>query len=326
MIFANKKFFGISESDFIDSPKVAYATLGSVRTIKGNTPVDSTAIDKKLQVALIKCYSEYLERSRMGFNVGLDKKCMVVDMITNVLKPSNHKYYGYNHSVLYGKVDTTGTAAGVNGEMIIKNSFLELIEKNEMFLFWYMKKGNYVIKNSFVRKKISKLGFSSSQIEIFYSDELCTYPTYYVILIDNKKVIATGCGISNSHDKALSKALEEARLLEWQNKNNPNSIYTRMTVEERKQSIVYIELLKKVLPKTSNIERTVLDLKIASWIESVEVMLIAKNNLVVKCISKDIFNCLPTIENLKKSKNKKIWKIYGCDYSQIENCTPCILL
>lgn len=49
MIFLDANTFGIERGLFLNEPKIAYAIFSSLKTDKGNTPADSTAIDITLQ-------------------------------------------------------------------------------------------------------------------------------------------------------------------------------------------------------------------------------------------------------------------------------------
>ena len=330
MIFADKRNFGIVTNDFLNSYKIAYATFGSILTAKGNTPPDSTAIDQNTSIALIKCYHEYLERSQIGLNIQNNKECIAINYIDNSLYQSNLNNYGYGYSMLYGNVDTTGTGAGLNSKQLIHLSILELLEKNEMLLFWFLKKGMYIIKDMFIKNKITKLGFSSKQIEIFYIKELSNFPTYFVILIDNNRVIASGCGIADTDKQALTKALEEARLLEWQNKNNSNSSLVKLSANEHKLFIQHINNLINYMPHKQFNNTISEELQIATWIKSLEFRVIniggAHSSVIIKCISKELFNCLPKLNNLKLSINKEICKVYNLNYELLKEYPECILL
>lgn len=330
MIFADKRNFGIVTSDFLNSYKVAYATFGSILTSEGNTPPDSTAIDKNTGIALMKCYHEYLERSQIGLNIQNNKECIAINFIDNLLIQSKLNNYGYGYSTLYGNVDTTGTGAGLSSEKLIHLSILEVLEKNEMFLFWFLKKGIYIVKNISIEDKITKIGFLSRRIEIFCTKELSNFPTYFVILIDNNRIIASGCGIANTDEKALNKALEEARLLEWQHKNNPNSSLVKLSINEHKSFIAHINNLIIYMDHKQFSNNKIEKLQIARWIKSLEFRVInigySHSSVIIKCISKELFNCLPRFSNLTPSINKEICKIYNFNYELLKEYPECILL
>ena len=227
-------------------------------------------------------------------------------------------------------IDTSGTASGLKSKDIVDNAVLEIIEKNEMLLFWYLKKGYYINKTELLMKMINNIGFSSEQIEIFYSRELTNNHVFIVILISQGKIVASGAGINKDSLKSLKKALLEARLLEWLNKNNPLSTMSKLDEKEQQNTINYVELLKQDLPH-KDFKRTVEKHTVfEEWIKSMDVHVLNKRNnntsLTIKCISKDLYNCLPLKKNIKDDLNKKIATIYGLEKYVLENTPDCILL
>ena len=62
MIFAKKNDYGVTEDVFLNRQHISYANLCEVKTPLGLTIGNATAIDKRKQICLKKCFSEYLER------------------------------------------------------------------------------------------------------------------------------------------------------------------------------------------------------------------------------------------------------------------------
>lgn len=328
MIFSNNNF-GIVSNDFLNRKYISYANLGSIVTNLGNTPIDSTAIDETKEISFLKCYHEHLERKQIGFQVGLSQKINVLNYIDKNIYSIDKSDFGYGYSDMFGKVDTTGTASGLKSQEIIEVAILELIEKNEMLLFWYLQKGEYVKKDTFIKKIISDMGFSSDRVEIFTCQEISNYFVFFVVLIDQNTVIASGAGISNNQINALKKALSEARLLEWQNKNNKMSSLYMMDLSEKEKVINYLDNLIKVLPIKEIRNNKVHSLVIVDWVESIYINVLNPLNdyssLTIKCISRELYNCLPLKDNIVKSLNKKISIKYRLSLESLESIPDCIL-
>lgn len=330
MLFIDKKRFGIVAGDFLNSKYIAYSILGSVLTHSGTTPSDGTGIDSVKKMAFIKSYGEQLERKKIGFQVNSSQVVKCVGYFDKEIVNVDMHNFGYGKSLIYGHIDTSGTASGLKSKDIVDNAVLEIIEKNEMLLFWYLKKGCYINKTESLIKMINNIGFSSEQIEVFYSRELTNNHVFIVILISQGKIVASGAGINKDSLKSLKKALLEARLLEWLNKNNPLSTMSKLDEKEQQNTINYIRSLKQDLPH-KNFKRTVEKHTVfEEWIKSMDVHVLNKHNnntsLTIKCISEDLYNCLPLKRNIKDDLNKKIATIYGLDDYVLENTPDCILL
>jgi hypothetical protein len=199
-----------------------------------------------------------------------------------------------------------------------------------MFLFWYLKKGFVIKKDYYITNKLKQYNFSSDRIEIYKCCELSNFITFIVVLISDNKIIASGAGINGDANSALEKALSEARLIEWQNKNNPMSNINNLTVEKNIEVINYINYLNGYLPNINFSSSSQKSLKIPNWISSFDVAVLNSmydlESLTIKCISKDLFNCLPIKNNILLSLDKKIIQYYNVHISIINKTPDCILL
>ncbi len=295
----------------------------------GNTPIDSCAIDSLKIQSLLKCYHEYLERINIGFQLAVAEDVMVLNYIDFQFTSLKRLNFGYGETKLFGKVDTTGTAAGLRSDQVVKAGILELIEKNEMLLLWYCKKGVYFKKNAFIKKTIANMAFSSERVEIFMCQEISNYFSIFVVLISQNSVVASGAGISDSKVSALKKALCEARLLEWQNKNNKLSSYYSMNDYQRSSVLKHINKIVFELPKVDFYEEEVKNLEVVTWVKTMYVHPLNLSNsygpLIVKCISKELYNCVPLKENIINSLDKAIAKKYKLSDKYLKLIPNCIL-
>ena len=321
MLFADKRYYGIQSGSFIGNYKIAYAFLdGSIKNNK-ISPMDTTAIDKLKEKAILKANSEHAER--LLLNVQQNKLVESINIITNKLEENNAEDFSYEPGDLYLKSDTTGTAAGLTSDEIITKAVLELLEKNEMLLLWYGKKGYFLEHNDYIKSLIKELDLKSPNIDIFVCRNLCNFYTVIAIAYDDEKVTSSGVSVSKSLTEAISLALEEAKIIEWANP------FTSISKSNHTDSINHSKLLKKDLeiynynsPKQEN-------LIINSFIKTLNIRILntpsGKRPTTVKCISKELFNCLPQKERISLDYNRQILKEFDIHEDIIKNSPECIL-
>lgn len=330
MIFLDKKTFGVHRALFLGEPQITYATFSSIKTCKGNTPSDSTGIDSKLQKAVVKAFSEHLERRKMGIYMDMSNNVLCYNFTTKTPALIVAKNFAYGYNKMFGWNDTTGTAAGYNSDKVIRKACYELLEKNEMLLFWYKDLGEYVEKNDYINCVIRELQFSSERVEIFSSRNLCNRYTFFTICISRGRVVSSGVCLDDKPEHALRSALYEARLLEWQNKNNPNSNINKLSDDEMKSIIQFIDNKKKRMKKFKDFECPSDCFRINEWIKEMYIGLLSMPNdyspVTVKCISKELFNCIPKRHYILDSKEKEILKRFGITEYEIAKQVECILL
>lgn len=329
MIFLDANTFGIERGLFLNEPKIAYAIFSSLKTDKGNTPADSTAIDITLQKTIIKSYCEHMERRKLAINIGSSDVILAYNYISKDKERILAKNFSYGYNEEYGWNDTTGTAAGYDSSLVIRKAVYELIEKNEMLLFWYKDLGEYVAKDDRIKRMIQNMGFSSERVEVFSSMNLCNRYTFFTICICNNRIISSGVALDDDLERGLMLSLLEARLLEWQNKNNPKSNINQISSGEMQ---VMIDFIDDKIDRLNIFEKSILDKNfgIANWIKEIYVGLLNKENdyspITVKCISKELFNCMPQKNYILDSKNKKILKEFDISEKEIKENFECILL
>jgi len=103
-----------------------------------------------------------------------------------------------------------------------------------------------------------------------------------------------------------------------------------LTVEKNIEVINYINYLNGYLPNINFSSSSQKSLKIPNWISSFDVAVLNSmydlESLTIKCISKDLFNCLPIKNNILLSLDKKIIQYYNVHISIINKTPDCILL
>lgn len=291
--------------------KIGY--LNGLQLKKGRYyyPNDGTSIGRNKSIVLRKMYSEYLERYRLG--------------VGGVTRSGNYISYGNNN--LYGFIDTTGTATGIASEFIIDKALRELIEKNELFNFWFTERGlRYLITPSKKEKKlIDDLNFVADNHIIIGIKSISNFFT--VIVISFKDKVVTGCGIAceSNLKKGIKKALLENKLIEWQQYKNPNSdFYKRASSlgDQVHEFIISKKYQYPFPPVTEQIERWV---KLEKNIPKPEVIILGKNidnTVSIKLISEYLLNCIPKKIYLKDSSTQLITSGINIDTTGID----CILV
>ena len=95
---------------------------------------------------------------------------------------------------------------------------------------------------------------------------------------------------------------------------------------------VMIDFIDDKIDRLNIFEKSILDKNfgIANWIKEIYVGLLNKENdyspITVKCISKELFNCMPQKNYILDSKNKKILKEFDISEKEIKENFECILL
>jgi len=333
MIFADKRNYGIVESGFNGKYKLFTAFLDSIRDGNRISPFDATSVDKSKSLLVIKAFNEHSERALMGAQS--HGECLAINFIDGSIHKLNKRDFAYGFNERFGSSDTTGTASGHVSEMVIKKAVLELIEKNELFMLWYGAKGFYVELCCKYRNLIDSLEFINSFVDIFLCRRLSNYFTAIVIVktSTNTKIVASGIAISNCMDEAISLALQEARLMEWAHHNNIDSIFYKLSDENHLLSIDHLEKLKLSLWTYNakfNYSPNLKQLKIHDLVKSIYFRAInvgkGKRELTVKCVSDELFNCLPRNGRIALSMNKEIVKHIGLDKCRLNKIPDCVLL
>ncbi|KQL58303.1 MULTISPECIES: hypothetical protein [Bacillaceae] len=329
MIFTGKKNYGTVVNDFLVNPYISYTNLGSVQTVEGNTPSASTGIDKKKHISLIKAYQEHLERRRMGF---ANLNNIKVKAYNHVRQSEIERFstdFGYGKSNFYGHSDTTGSASGLCSVDIKKKALTELLEKNEMYLFWYKKLGFKVMINNDLHRLINSFAFYSERIEMFFSKNITNCVTVFVILIANNRIQASGVALDSDFYTAFRTALAEAYTIEWQIRNNPLSHLNNYSDKFHEGVVKYVDYLSESLSLEKPLEvSNNPDIEVDSWITSIDYHVLpgADDNLTIKCASKNLYNCLPQKKYILSGFNRAINQIYNIKKQDIRNTPECILL
>lgn len=314
MYFFYYSDYGNTDNSFLKEKYIGYVNFNKLNLETGITPGAGTAIGKSKKIALIKCYNEFLERYSLGLNLLNQKEIMGFNIIDAQSDLQKGCYYSYGNNKIYGFNDTTGTASGQISNLIIHKAICELLEKNEMFTFWYGGKGSYILKDNEIISYIQELDFVSNEIELFVTRELSNYWTVYTINFLNQKFMGSGVACSESLEKSLKKSIQEAKIIEWQNYKNRKSSLNDISINYHKEVYYFIKDKISAYP-TMRINGDLKESKliICDWIKEIRIALIRADldgNKTIKCISKELLNCLPIKKYIYLSKGKEITNRY----------------
>lgn len=319
MIFADRYSFGVRKTYFLTQINIGYVNLSKVKTIAGITAGSASAIDKSKQLSLVKSYSEHMERFSLG--IPLTRKNLIgsVNIIQKKTLKTKFSEFSYgNHKVGYN--DTTGTASGRHADDIIQKAVLELIEKNELFCFWYGDKGKRVYCDDELENQIKQYNFISTSIKIFLMNELSNYPTIIVLGFLDDELKTTGVACSPDISTSIRNALNEAKSIEWQTFNNPlaeANQYSKEMLQLFYKKVNYKEHLCEMV-LISSLEHNE-SLKISDWIVHIEIAVIGEDInrgiKTIKCISNQLLNSIPIKKNILLQKEKEIVRKYLNDFS-----------
>jgi len=332
MIFATKGNYGLVDSNFTGNYKLFYAYLDSFREGRKASPSDATSIDVLKRLLVIKTYNEHSERALMGAQQ--DIECEAINFIDKSIHKLNQYDFSYGFNPRFGISDTTGTASGHISRIVLKKAVLELIEKNELFLFWYGKHGVYIEPDNYIRSMVCDMNFISPFADIFLCNELSNFFTAIVILRSTGRLTSSGIAISSNLDDAISHALQEAKLLEWCHYGNTKSPFEKTSDEVNLQIVEHIDSIKSSYTSYESIKKQYSNdddiLKINDFVKSIYFRVlnlgIGKRELTIKCISEELFNCLPRTDRIKQSMDKKIIKHFGLDLIDIDGIPNCVLM
>lgn len=315
MLFVNKERYGIARNVFLNQSYIGYLNLCKVKTKHGVSIGDATSRDVDKLVCIKKCYSEYLERFSLGICIGMKDTVQSINIIDNSICNSQKDLFAYGDTS-YGHNDTTGTATGADSCIVIKKAVCELIEKNDVLCFWYSDCGIVVTLSEMQYHKISECNFISNEFYCFMVEEISNYPTLIIMCFRDRKLLATGVSCNRTIEEALDGAIQEAKIMEWQQFNNDLSSFSKFSIFEHET--IYCETVRKakIMKNKGGYgdEKASNKIKLKSWIKNIEVNVIysdEKRGLkTIKCVSNELMSSIPVIENIALCKNKEIIQRY----------------
>lgn len=298
----------------------SYCSL-HLRTILKNgyiTPGTNSSLGENLRLSIIKAISEMQERDYIAFNYFKDELEVInaINIIDGKINSFGREVLGYGETKL-GWLDTTGSASGVGDLELVYKAVAELIEKNELLLFWYGNKGYRYMNLRLINTIKNKFGFESNELLVFGCNELSNLKTIIVCIFDsNKRLIGSGVASRKTEELAFIEAFRESILLKWAYSpcgqrspysDNSQEIYNYLVNREDSDS----QDLKVYTYKKTVIE----GIEIVDWIDNIFISILNsqpyQKSMAIKVFSSNLVNSIPLKSNLLKSKNNSIIKQYN---------------
>lgn len=331
MIFCYfKKRYQILEYSYLSNYKIGTGAFSTIKIGDKLSPFTPSAIGLSKYNVYKKIHQEYLERFRIAHNVGNYSEFQSFNPLTNKINTHTRNVLGYGHNKEYGTMDTTGTASGLPSKKLKEKALLELIEKNEVMLIWYLEKGFNVLIDEEISQLIDSIGLYSEDIYIFCSSNLCNLTTFTVFLFNDKEIISTGISLDKNSKKALTNALLEAKLLESFYRDSETSPYKSFSQDNHKIAYEFVSNLSKKMKSTNITEDIQQDINLSLWINSIEFAVLNTNSyqdhVTIRCFSKDLLNAIPSGENILANLDKKIFRMHHLQEDIVLSKPSCIIL
>lgn len=310
---------------FINKSKTVVGSIAPIRFGNIEIPAVSSATDSSFNISLCKLFSEFLERNIIGVHYKSEKRILTYDLLNCELDYLPASDFSYGEEGKYNCVDTTGSAAGNNSYDVINKAISELIEKNELFLFWYCKKGKLIENNIFIQKILFNYGLAEFENFLFMSNNLSNWPTVIYVSFNNKAIVTTGICCAKKLSDAIEGAICEGKTLRVLDVLKHPNTDNRMKLEVYNFIRNYTSESKTV---NQNLKRTLIhDLKIADWIDDLYIGLFDSSihGKVVTVSSNSLIKCIPNNENLAFCRNTHIVKKNIGDFSHITE-VDCVIL
>lgn len=320
----------ISKYSYLSNYKIGSGVFSTIKKGDRLSPFTPSAIDLSKYNVYKKVHQEYLERFRIAHNIDNNSKVKSLNPVTGQIFTHNRSILGYGFNDEYGVMDTTGTASGLPSNELKEKALLELIEKNEVMLMWYLGKGFNVLMDQNIRRLVNSIGFHSEDIYIFCSNNLCNLITFAVFLFNNNKIVSTGVSVDKDSNKALFKALLEAKLLESFYRDSQISPYRLFGQYEYKIIYEFVKNLSREMESINMMENVQQNIILSPWIDSIEFSILNikayQEYVTIRCFSKELLNSIPNSKNVLSSLDKKIFKEYGLDKKNVLEKPSCAIL
>lgn len=145
-------------------------------------------------------------------------------------------------------------------------------------------------------------------------NEISNFPTVIALGFNEKKISTTGVACSNNIKSSIAKALQEAKIVEWQQYNNKNSNFSKFSSKDQKVFYDTVKEKQNHLKKQTSMDVSPIRLEFSDWIDDIQIRLLYSDKELgiktIKCISKDLLSALPTVKNISESLDKKIVQKY----------------
>ena len=320
--------FFIKRTVFINDPKISLAIFKVEKTKnkKKVFPYAHTSSGKNKAVLFGKLHNEFLERFKMVYNYRTNKKTNVILLHNAKIIPIKRKVLSYGYDAIYGLKDTTGTASGLGSAALIEKAICELLEKNELMLMWYKKICRLVKITDSVNAILLQYGLSANRTKIFYVQNISNIHTVIVFILDaGNNIIGSGISGDKAVYAALISAIEEALMQKWIDELSEQSLYGKDDNKFKN----YFDNLCRIEGKNIDKLKPVTEIKIKSSFNDIEIGLLNlagfQREITIKAVSKTLMNCIPSISNIRKNKNRLIVTFFEIE-KELKNAVDCAVI
>lgn len=326
-----EKFY-ISNIAYLDKPITGIGSISNIYYKKYSLPYTTSARSHSLNTLIAKMYSEYTERIGFGCFSFFEKQVDSINIRNLKTKSIDANKLGLNGKATFGYVDTTGTAANnKKSNDIVRKAICELIEKNELYLFWYLHYGKRIKITPAVTYILKNQGMLDFENYLFVAQNLSLMPTVIYIGIKNGHIVSTGISCDLYFYSAIKKAVAEAKIMYMFNLRRNRKCMDISELEHKKiyKFIRESSFSSKYLQAKKILNYVYFKLKLSSDVGDIYVSLNSCMDertapKLITAFSDSLIKCVPTKENIRLSHTAPFLCKYNC--KKIDEHLDCIVV
>lgn len=321
----------ISDLTYLDKYVTGISSIYTIHRENKELPYTTSAQGKNLNQLMKKLYSELSERIGFGCYSFMNKNTHILNLNNLEVKNCSTNKLGLGQNAILGSMDTTGTAAGNKSKKVVKKAVFELLEKNELYLFWYLNNGTRLEINKPIELFLKRQGMDKFENYFFEVQSLSIYPTIIYIAILNNHIVATGISCANYKYEALKNAIAEAKVVYMFNLRR-GTFFLDFSEDKHKQACDFVRnnnFINNYLKARKIVKHSLLNFKLSCEIENLSVYLncffnAEKSPKIVSAVSTTLLKCTPFKENIMMSKSNIFFKRHPCP--ELASHVDCIVV
>lgn len=320
-----------SNSNYLDKRVTGIGSVYTIHCKNRELPYTTSAQGQNLHELVKKIYSEFSERIGFGCYSYFKKKTYTLNLENLKISTVLTNELGIGHNAELGNIDTTGTAAGTASKNVIEKAIFELLEKNELYFFWYLNYGKRLKETRVIKLFLKRQGMEEFENYFFEVQTLSLYYTVIYVSIKESHIISTGISCTPYRYKSIKNAIAEAKIIYMFNLRR-GSFYLDLSESEHKEACDFIEKskfithhLKGKLLNTNN----VLHLKLSCEVRDLKIYLNTffcrdAGPKLVSAISPTLLKCTPLKNDILQSKSSLFLKRHPC--STLKKHVDCVVV
>lgn len=321
----------ISDLTYLDKYVTGLSSIYTIHRENKELPYTTSAQGKNLNQLMKKLYSELSERIGFGCYSFMNKNTHILNLNNLGFRNCSTNKLGLGQNEIFGSMDTTGTAAGNKSEKVVKKAVFELLEKNELYLFWYLNNGTRLEIDKPIELFLKRQGMDKFENYFFEVQYLSVYSTIIYIAILKDHIVATGISCANYKYEALKNAIAEAKVVYMFNLRR-ESFFLDYSEDKHKQACDFVRnnnFINNRL-KAKKIEKhSLFNFKLSCEIENLSIYLncffnMEKSPKIVSAVSTTLLKCAPFKDNIMMSKSNIFLKRHPCP--ELASHVDCIVV